>query len=160
MYQSVTCNNINFNFRLMATGESYASLSFAYRISACHISKIVKEVLILLKKVLLPIFMSASSERDFQRIADEFWNKWNFPNCTGAIDGKHIRIKAPGNSGSPFFSTIKNSFQLCFQLLWMLIINLSPQMSVLMKKKETVEFSENLRWERKSQQKFFCRFDA
>lgn len=95
MYQSVTCNNINFNFGFMATGESYASYSFAYRISACHISKIVKEVLISLKKVLLPIFMSAPSERDFQRIADEFWNKWNFPNCTGTIDGKHIRIKAP-----------------------------------------------------------------
>lgn len=88
----------------MATGESYASLSFAYRISACHISKIVKEVLIPLKKVLLPIFMPAPFERDFQRIADEFWNKWNFPNCSGAIDGKHIRIKAPGKSGSLFFN--------------------------------------------------------
>lgn len=88
----------------MATGESFASLSFAYRISACNISVIVREILKHLKKALLPIFMPAPTEGDFKRIAEEFWNKWNFPNCTGAIDGKHIRIKAPGNSGSLFFN--------------------------------------------------------
>lgn len=33
-----------------------------------------------------------------------FYNKTNFPNCLGAIDGKHIRCKAPNNSGSLFFN--------------------------------------------------------
>ena len=37
-------------------------------------------------------------------IAEGYKSKWNFPHCIGAIDGKHIQIEAPRNSGSIYFN--------------------------------------------------------
>lgn len=38
------------------------------------------------------------------KIANGFYDKWQFPNCLGAIDGKHIDIEAPKNSGSLYYN--------------------------------------------------------
>ena len=37
-------------------------------------------------------------------IENEFREKWIFPHCLGAIDGKHIVIQAPPRSGSDYFN--------------------------------------------------------
>ncbi|XP_015374461.1 PREDICTED: uncharacterized protein LOC107169284 [Diuraphis noxia] len=37
-------------------------------------------------------------------ISKTFYSKTNFPNCFGAIDGKHVRFKNPENSGSLFYN--------------------------------------------------------
>jgi len=48
--------------------------------------------------------MPSPTEEIFQEIVKDFNIRWNFPNCVGSIDGKHIRIKCPPNSGSQYFN--------------------------------------------------------
>lgn len=38
------------------------------------------------------------------RIEEKFRGRWNFPGCVGAIDGKHIQIMCPPESGSLFYN--------------------------------------------------------
>ena len=44
------------------------------------------------------------SERDWIAIAREFERKWNFPHCLGCLDGKHVEIIPPAESGSFFYN--------------------------------------------------------
>lgn len=96
-------NCFNFN-RYMATGESLRSLGFAFRISQSYITRIIQLVLKSLSSRLPGILLKPPSREDLIQIARDFWEKWNFPNCVGSIDGKHIRIFCPGKSGSLFFN--------------------------------------------------------
>jgi len=41
---------------------------------------------------------------DWKANANDFCTKWNFPNCLGSIDGKHIRINQPQHSGSMYYN--------------------------------------------------------
>jgi hypothetical protein len=53
--------------------------------------------------------MPQKIEKDWLRREDEFYEKSNFPNCLGAADSKHIRMRKSDDSGSPFFN-YKNFF--------------------------------------------------
>ena len=91
--------------RFLATGESYRSLQFQFRISASAISYIIKEVCAAVVKNLTPVYLKVpTTTEEWIKITDEFQKKWNFPNCVGAIDGKHIVMQPPANSGSYYFN--------------------------------------------------------
>lgn len=53
---------------------------------------------------LCSLFQFPSNEADWIKIATEFKQCWQVENCVGALDGKHIAIKQPANSGSNFFN--------------------------------------------------------
>lgn len=71
---------------------------------------IIPEVCKVIWDVLQPLYLRCPNEEsEWLQIANDFNSLWNFPNCLGAIDGKHIRIKAPPKSGSAFYN-YKGSF--------------------------------------------------
>ena len=50
------------------------------------------------------LIKAPTSKTEWLNIATEFDYKRNFPDCLGAIDGKHIITQAPLRSGSTFFN--------------------------------------------------------
>lgn len=104
-------------FRFLATGESYKSLSAQYRVGHSTIAKFVPEVCEAIWSTMLEHFMPfPKTNEDWQAKALSFAEKWDYPHCLGAIDGKHVVIEAPANSGS-FFYNYKNRFSLVLMAL-------------------------------------------
>ena len=96
--------------RFLATGETFRSLSFQFRIGYNTISYIVKGVTeAIVKYVGKDYIKTPSSTNEWLRISNLFESRWNFPHCLGAIDGKHILITPPPDSGSQYFN-YKKSF--------------------------------------------------
>nr|CAI5864140.1 unnamed protein product [Callosobruchus analis] len=86
----------------LATGLAFRQLAFTFKISKSAVTRIVIEVCLAIWKILKEKRMKFPTEEDFKSIAKGFEDKGKFPHCIGCIDGKHIRLKRPKNSGSMF----------------------------------------------------------
>uniref|UniRef100_A0A8D3C299 DDE Tnp4 domain-containing protein n=1 Tax=Scophthalmus maximus TaxID=52904 RepID=A0A8D3C299_SCOMX len=90
--------------RYLASGDSLISLAFNYRLGHTTVMNSVHMVCAAIEKVMMQTFLPRPTEDTWKEVAQRFWEKWNFPNCLGAIDGKHIVIQAPPLSGSLYFN--------------------------------------------------------
>ena len=87
--------------RFLAIGESFHSLHFQFRISRGTVSYIVYEVCEAIQDVFGAVHLKVpSTAEEWMKIARQFEERWNFPNCLGAIDGKHIVMQPPASAGS------------------------------------------------------------
>ena len=91
--------------RYLASGESQQSLSWSYRIGRSTVSKIIRETSKAIWDILSPDYLkSPSSEVEWKQVSDDFNGIWNLPNVIGAIDGKHIAVECPKNTGSLYYN--------------------------------------------------------
>ncbi|CAH1987622.1 unnamed protein product [Acanthoscelides obtectus] len=103
--------------RFLASGDSYRSLSYLFRVPQQTISKIIPECCDAIYRCLKPDYMEVPSSEDcWEKISEDFKNKWNFPNALGALDGKHVVIKAPQHSGSVYYN-YKGTFSIVLMVL-------------------------------------------
>ncbi|XP_056401016.1 uncharacterized protein LOC130294893 [Hyla sarda] len=90
--------------RFLATGESYASLHLQFRVGKSTISSIVKETCTMIWQYMQQISLPSPNQERWLQAASGFQSVDHFPNCIGAVDGKHIRVQQPPGSGSRFYN--------------------------------------------------------
>lgn len=79
-------------------------MGFHFRLGVSTVGQIVKETIQIIWIKLQPTEMPITDEDEWERIAEDFFERRNFPMCVGAIDGKHVQLKAPFHSGSRYFN--------------------------------------------------------
>jgi hypothetical protein len=81
-----------------------ASLAFSYRLGVSMVSNACDAINLRMVGTCMP----PPTEDEWRGIAARFMERWNFPNCIGALDGKHVSIQAPPGSGTLYFNYKKN----------------------------------------------------
>lgn len=70
------------------------------------VHQIVKETCRVITKTLLPETLPTPSVEMWEKIKLQFWEKCQFPNCLGAVDGKYVNIQGSSGSSSKTSSTV------------------------------------------------------
>ena len=91
--------------RFFATGDSYMSLEYNWRVAHNTISKIIREVAeAIIAEYAEDLLVPPLETEGWKAVAHTFSQRWNFHHVLGAIDGKHIRIRCPKKSGSTYYN--------------------------------------------------------
>lgn len=99
------------------SGESQVSLACQFRISHNLISSIIPEVYRAIYQVLQPQYLHLPrNQSEWQYVASQYYARWNFPMCIGALDGKRVLIGKPPHSGSEYYD-YKGHFSLILMAL-------------------------------------------
>ena len=97
--------SLSFKFyRFLASDDSYKTIGGRFRLSPCTVSLIVPKVCEIIWDALLDKEMPPPQQADWETIEAGFKNRWNFPNCCGALDGKHVAVRQPAGTGSLYFN--------------------------------------------------------
>ena len=91
--------------RYLSAGMSQQTLCYNFRVGRTTVSNIVSEVCTALYDELSPMYLRApSTEAEWRHIAEDFESLWDLPHCIGALDGKHVGIDCPKNTGTQYFN--------------------------------------------------------
>ncbi|XP_052814257.1 uncharacterized protein LOC128241374 [Mya arenaria] len=80
-------------------------MKFGWRVSSNTITDFVREVCrAIVDEYLDEVMTSPSTPKTWREIANQFMTRWNFPHCSGALDGKHVACRRPNSSGSTYYN--------------------------------------------------------
>ncbi|CAN7946680.1 unnamed protein product, partial [Ixodes pacificus] len=76
-------------------------VTFNFLVGRSTACRVVSDVCDALWDILQPVYLTCPQRADeWLRVAADFEERWNFPHCLGAIDGKHVTVECPPKSGS------------------------------------------------------------
>ncbi|KAL4703891.1 hypothetical protein ACJJTC_013068, partial [Scirpophaga incertulas] len=79
--------------RFLASGDSYNSLHYLFKVSVSMISLTIREVCRALNEILKDLVKMPTTAEGWLNIEEGFRTK--FPHCIGLFDGKHVVIESP-----------------------------------------------------------------
>ncbi|VDI32446.1 Hypothetical predicted protein [Mytilus galloprovincialis] len=91
--------------RYLATGDSYHSLMYLFRVPHNTISNLVVQVCeAIISEYAEDVINTPTEEAEWLAISQEFSDMWQFHHVLGALDGKHVAIKCPAGGGSKYYN--------------------------------------------------------
>ena len=80
--------------RYLATGDSFMTISFSYRVGSSTVAGIVGAVSQAIWDCLVEEYMPVPTKQDWRDISEGFLQRWNFPNCLGptpsSLEQSHV----------------------------------------------------------------------
>ena len=82
-------------YRILSTGDSVKTVAFSYRLGKATVNRIVRETSAAIYESLKGDYLKDPSQYPeiWEKNAEDFQTYWNYPNCIGAIDGKHVMVQ-------------------------------------------------------------------
>ena len=93
-----------FTLRFLAVGCTQTEMAINYKVGRSTAHKVLSEVLPAIYSALQPLYLRKPCAADWRESAMHFESRWNAPLCCGAVDGKHITLICPSNSGSAYYN--------------------------------------------------------
>ena len=118
-YRKAICagSRLALTLRFFATGDSYMSLRYNWLVADNTISKIVREVSeAIIAEYAGEVLCPPTTQEGWLQVAETFSTRWNFHHTLGALDGKHVAIRRPPNSGS-LYHNYKGFFSIVLMAL-------------------------------------------
>ncbi|KAI4466168.1 hypothetical protein MML48_3g00004821 [Holotrichia oblita] len=84
--------------RFLATSDSYSTIGHSFRIGFETVSQIVQEICHSICKSVGHMYLPEPTTEIWEESEKGFADVWQFPNCIGSVDGKHVTIKCPNKS--------------------------------------------------------------
>lgn len=89
----------------LATPAEYRSIGNIFGVSKGSVMNCFKSLVYAINNSQLrSTYLKVPSMEEFESIAKGFQERTGYPNCCGAIDGSHIRIKVPVDQRSSYYS--------------------------------------------------------
>ena len=91
--------------RHLASGDSYSTRQYAFRVARSTINKFVPEVCdAIIRAYQDEVMTCPTSPENWLVVESVFCWRWNIPHALGALNGKYIPIRCPRRGGSLLYS--------------------------------------------------------